>query len=106
MIPAPDSHRRNPDRTPQCDKWLLDPICREGQLLCFGWKWAYGANRSEAEQIANREALGTINVALTHDNPEGEIAAIIQIGQTAANSGYFHTVVGYLWFQSGKTQSR
>jgi hypothetical protein len=77
------------------EQWLQEPIDVEG----FQWlsdvgvlspdrQWTYAANTSPAEQIANRAVLDAIVSARHHENPEAEIAAIVQIAEKAAWDAY------------------
>jgi hypothetical protein len=83
QVPTPDSHRRNPDRIPECDKSLLEPTEGEGQLLMEvdilnpQRRWSFAVNASEVEQMANLAVLEAIRVAHSHENPGMEIGAII-----------------------------
>jgi hypothetical protein len=51
-------------------------------------QWTYATNASAAEQVANRAVLDAIAAARHHENPEVEIAAIIQIAEKAAWDAY------------------
>jgi hypothetical protein len=73
------------------ERWLQEPIDSEDSV----WKseiaildskrnGTYAGNVSEAERIANRAVLDAIVRASSHQNPEAEIEAILQIAQTAA----------------------
>jgi hypothetical protein len=82
---------RNPDRFSASEKWLQEPVDAEGSpwlretsILSPERQWTYAANTSPAEQIANRAVLDAIVAARHHENPEVEIAAIVQIVEKAA----------------------
>jgi hypothetical protein len=73
------------------EQWLDDAIDVETSVLKSEVgildpkrNWTYAANTSEAERIANRAVLDAIVRARRHENPEAEIASILQIARNAA----------------------
>jgi hypothetical protein len=64
------------------------PWLSEIEVLSPERQWTYATNTSAAEQLANRAVLDAIAAARHHENPEAEIAAILQIAQTAAWDAY------------------
>jgi hypothetical protein len=82
---------RKPGRIAASERWLYEPIDEEGSpwlseaaILSPERQWTYAANTSVAEQVAKRAVVDAIAAARHHENPEAEIAAIIQIAEKAA----------------------